>query len=140
MPQVTISPDIKAAALAALLAGEQPAEVAERYGLNPSTVRSWKRRLSGEPATDRASDATNDASLQVVTVRRPRPLSVTQDLIAELIYDLLAAKMEASIAIARVVNNPAWLATQTPEGLAELGEYLDRTAFAMLDRLARAQE
>ena len=44
MARTTIDPQIRAAAIADLLAGEQPAAVAATYGLDPTIVRQWKAR------------------------------------------------------------------------------------------------
>jgi hypothetical protein len=128
-----ISPDIRAAAMADLLAGDQPAVVAARYHLNPATVRSWRMRLDAtQRATQRATpDATPDATL----ARRPKT-ETQQQAIGTLILDLLRAKLEASAAIARAAQNPDWLAGQSAADLAALGTYLDQSAFALGDRLA----
>lgn len=124
MSRRTVSPEIKAAALADLHAGEQPAVVAERHHLNPATVRKWKERL----------DVTPDVTLSR-PVSRPRVQSQQRE-IGGLILDLLAAKIEASTALARAASHPEWLARQSGSELAALGAYLDSTALAIGDRLA----
>lgn len=119
--------------MADLLAGEQPAVVAERHGLNPATVRKWKERLE-VPAVVTPEDVTPD-----VTVSRPvtRPrVEAQQREIGALILDLLAAKLEASAALARAASDPEWLRKQRGSELAALGAYLDATALAIGDRLA----
>lgn len=116
----------KAAAIADLAAGESPQIVAERYGLNPYTVRSWKRR---EVRKLISPEATYLAPAHVAP----------HGAIGDLILDLLAAKLEASTAIARAVSNPQWLATQSGSDLAALGAWLDSTALAIGDRLATRQ-
>ena len=123
------SPDIKAAAMADLLAGEQPAVVAERYKLNPATVRSWKLR---DDATIIATDATPVA-------RQIRPsVEDRKQRIAELILDLLAAKLEASQRLTVYLSDPGFVAKQKVEQLVALNDYFDRTALTLGDRLAGA--
>lgn len=113
--------------MADLLAGEQPAVVAERHGLNPATVRSWKLRTEIVPA------ATGNAT--PATVQRPA-IERQQAEIGALVLDLLAAKLRASEAIAKAATDEAWLKQQPASELAALGQWLDDTAFAIGDRLA----
>lgn len=128
MPRSTVDPKIKAAAIADLQAGDQPAIVAERYGINNNTVKQWKSRYVTEVVTD-VPDR--------VTVQKPA-LERQKTQLGEIILDLLAAKLEASKAIAEAARDPAWLRKQSATELATLGAYLDSTAFAIGDRLARS--
>jgi hypothetical protein len=126
MPASKISPRKRAAALADLQAGEQPAVVAARHKIDPDVVRQWKARYV-------TADVTH------VTPAKPvvKPsIEVQKRTIGELVLDLLAAKLEASAAIARAASDPAWLERQSPAELAALGQWLDSTAFAIGDRLA----
>jgi transposase-like protein len=129
------SPEIKAAAEADLLAGEQPAVVAAKYGLKPEQVRDWKRNLKnrqGHP-TDIPTAPT-----PYPTARRPT-LEAQQQHIGAIVLDLLRAKLEASAAIAyHATHNRAWLEKQSAAELATLGQWLDSTALAIGDRLAGA--
>lgn len=118
-----IDPATRAQAIAELHAGEQPAIVAERYGIDPAKVRVWKQRYVTESVTP------------PVTVRQPSVERQQQE-IGALILDLLAAKLQASAAIAKAASNEAWLRSQSGSELAVLGEWLDTTAFAIGDRLA----
>ncbi len=121
-----IRPELRAAALADLLAGDQPAIVAERYQLDPDTVRQWKRRY-----------VTSDVTEPVTRVTPQKPaLEVQKAHIGETILDLLRAKLQASQAIAEAVADPDWLQRQSAAELAALGQWLDGTAFAIGDRLA----
>lgn len=127
MPASKVPARKRAAAIADLQAGEQPAIVAERYGLPAAQVRVWKQRYVTAGDT-------------VVTARdapiRPS-IEAQQRHIGEIVLDLLAAKLEASAAIARAASsNPEWLARQSGSELAAFGEWLDRTALAIGDRLA----
>jgi hypothetical protein len=123
------SPELKAAALADLAAGEQPAVVAERYGLDRETVKKWKQR--------QLSPNLSPVSPSGVPIIRPK-IEAQQIAIGELILDLLRAKLQASAAIAEAARNPAWLAEQPAAELAALGQWLDASAFAIGDRLAGA--
>jgi hypothetical protein len=76
--------EIKAAAIADLLTGEQPAIVAKRYGLPGSLVRKWKFRLGtpdGTPdgtlhGTDSLFVDASDASRASTKTKRPRALTI----------------------------------------------------------------
>lgn len=116
----------RAAAIADLQAGEQPAIVAERYSLDQSTVRVWKNRYVTEPETLRP---VSSPPVQLAHERQKQQ-------IGELVLDLLAAKLKASAALAEAVSSPEWLARQSGSELAALGEWLDTTALALGDRLA----
>lgn len=123
---MTVGPDIKAAAIADLYAGDPPQIVADRYRLNPATVRSWKlREVSAAP-------------LQIDATQHATPAASQREHIGELVIELLRAKLEASQAIARATSNAAWLDRQSAAELALFGEWLDGSAFAIGDRLAGA--
>lgn len=118
----------KAAAIADLVGGESAQVVAERYGLNPATVRAWKARI----VPRLISPEMQQRATRHVVVQRAQ--------LGDTIIALLIAKLAASKAIAEAVQNPAWLATQSGSELAALGQWLDSTAFALGDRLARRNQ
>jgi hypothetical protein len=121
------SAKLRAQAIADLQSGDQPAIVAERYGIPAPTVRSWKLRFATPTATPIATNAT-----PII-----RPSIERQQLeIGTLVLDLLRSKLEASAAIAKAASDPAWIVRQSGSELATLGEWLDTTAFAIGDRLA----
>lgn len=121
-----VSAKIRAAVIADLMSGEQPAIVAERYKIDSATVRVWKQRY-----------VTKDAEIVTGNVTPVQPLVETRkQQIGDLILDLLRAKLEASTAIAKAASDPAWLTEQSGSELATIGEWLDATAFAIGDRLA----
>ena len=120
------SPEIKAAALADLAAGEQPAVVAERYNLSRDVVKMWKQRHVTDPVTKTVTSN--------VTVRPA--LEAQQRAIGALVLDLLSAKLQASEAIAKAALDPEWRNRQPAAELAAFGAWLDSTAFAIGDRLA----
>lgn len=101
-----------------------------------------KRKHGGRLFALEEQTATRAAISAIVTdtqAPRPRPE------IRGLLMDLLVAKLEASRAVADAARaamaSPAWLSRQSAEGVATLADYLDRSAFALGDRLAgSAQE
>ena len=127
MGRSKVSPDIRAAALADLAAGEQPAVVAERYKLDPATVRVWKQRY-----------VTTQGALDVTPVTNIVTHAESGDhrTFGELVFDLLRAKLRASEAIARAAEDADWIKRQTGADVAALGQWLDASAFAIGDRLA----
>lgn len=130
MARSTVSPEVRAAALADLYAGEQPAVVAERYGISANTVKQWKKRYVTDIVTVTPS---------AVPIVRPA-VEAQQRQIGAIVLDLLRAKLEASAAIAEHArHNPAWLNSQSAAELAVFGQWLDGTALAIGDRLAGAR-
>jgi hypothetical protein len=131
VPPSNIAPEVRAAALADLNAGEQPAIVAERYGIDPSKVRQWKKRYVTQGVTQSVTQA-------VTVVQRPA-LEAQQLALGELVMANLRAKLIATQRIAEHVINPTWLDKQNASDVAELFECLDRSAIGILDRLAGGQ-
>lgn len=126
MPRSTVEPGVKAAAVADLLAGDQPAVVADRYQLDRNMVKQWKFRHV---------PASVSNNVPIVPVRNV-VAETQQRQFGELVLDLLRRKLEASEAIARAASDPAWIRRQTAAELATLGQWLDTSAFAIGDRLA----
>lgn len=127
------TPDIKAAAIADLMTGDDAPTVAARYKLNPGTVRVWKQRYvtaSQHPVTPVAPVTP------VESLARLSSLEARKQRIAELILDLLAAKLEASQRLTAYLSDPTVLAKYKFEELVNLNGYLDRTALTLGDRLA----
>jgi len=116
----------KAAALADLLNGDQPAVVAARYGIPGGTVRQWKARL-----------VTPDVTQSVTAPVTARPAIEAQQLaLGALVMENLRAKLLATQKIAEHAATTPWLEKQTAADVAELFEVLDRSATGILDRLA----
>lgn len=132
MARQTVTDEVKAAALADLANGDQPAIVAERYKLNAPTVRKWKERLELSNVTP---VVTENVTPVVTLVRRPS-IEDQQKRILDLMYQNLAAKLTASQRLAEHVTDQNWLYRQSAEGVAALGEYLDATAAHTLALLA----
>jgi hypothetical protein len=114
----------KAAAIADLLNGEQPAVVAARYGFESATVRQWKSRL-----------VTPDVTPSVTVISRPA-LEMQQLALGELVMENLRAKLIATQRIAEHAATPEWLDKQNAADVAALFERLDQSAIGILDRLA----
>lgn len=136
----TARPEVKAAALADLMTGEQPAVVAERYKLPRDTVKSWKRRLdlrAGAPSAP-APDApiAPGAPAPAARVSTTFSLQEQQARVVGLVYENLIAKLEATKKLAEHAARDEWLSRQSAEGVAVLGGWLDSTARATLELLA----
>lgn len=129
MARDTVDPAIKAAALADLHNGDQPAIVAERYGLDPGKVRMWKTRYVAPSVADSATS-------RVAVIHRPA-LEMQQLELGELVMMNLRAKLIATQRIAEYVTTPDWIDKQGAADVAELFEVLDRSAISILDRLAQ---
>lgn len=134
-----VSTEIKAAAIADLLSGEQPAVVAERYALDRGMVKTWKQRHVSNVVTAEAPVVTTSMppdDLPVTQQARPS-IAARQAQVVELVYETLIAKLTATQRLAEHVTRDEWLDKQSAGGVAELGQWLDSTARATLELLAR---
>lgn len=127
MARDTTDPAIKAAALADLHTGEQPAVVAERYGLDRGLVKMWKQRY--------VTAGVTRSSAPVTVVHRPA-VQAQQLAIGDLIQDNLRAKLIATQRIAEHVTTTEWLEKQSASDVATLFTAIDQSAIGILDRLA----
>lgn len=135
MARSTVSREIKAAALADLASGEQPAIVAERYGLSRDMVNKWKQRaIPSIVSTPMSTDMPVSVSTQQV-IRYPT-IEEYQAKIHQRMLALLEAKINASERLAGHIQ-AEWLDKQGAGGFAELGDFLDRTTIGLLALLAR---
>jgi hypothetical protein len=96
------SAEVRAAATAALLAGQSVSQVAKEYSLPKGTVSSWRARAGAGNATQK----------------------VDADDIGTLLVTLLRANIRGLISIAGVMNDPKWVREQSA---AELGTFLGIT-------------
>ena len=128
MARSNVTPEVRAAALADLHNGDQPAVVAERYGLDAGKVRMWKTRYVAQSVADSVAQS-------VAVVHHPA-LALQQLELGELVMMNLRAKLIATQRIADYASSPAWLDKQNAADVAELFEVLDRSAIGILDRLA----
>ena len=136
MARARVNPEIRAAAIADLLTGDQPAVVAERYGLDPAKVRVWKQRH----VTPLVTPDVTPHEVPVVTPPSAPLKRPAEDLrhltLSELVEANLRAKLIATQRIVEHASRDEWLAQQNATALAELFEALDRSAIGILDRLA----
>lgn len=133
MGKQIVSDEVKAAALADLATGEQPAVVARRYGLNRQTVKGWKTKVVEE--LQPVVEPDNRLQRQPIVYPAVEERYLT---LAELVEQSLRAKLIAVQRLAEHATNDEWLQRQTAADVAELFESLDRSAVGILDRLAAA--
>ena len=133
MPRSTVSPAVRAAALADLHNGDQPAVVAERYGLDANTIRQWKLRYV--TSSDVTLPVTERTPADVTVIHRPN-VEAQQYELGELVMMNLRAKLIATQRIAEYASSPSWIDKQNAADVAELFEVIDRSAISVLDRLA----
>lgn len=124
-----ISLEVKAAAMSDLALGIQPAVVAERYGLNRQTVKSWRATIQPVIQPDMEP---------VVHQIRPQ-IESRQQTLSELVEANLRAKLVATQRIAEHATRDEWLNNQSAADVAELFKIIDLSAIGILDRLASAQ-
>lgn len=131
MPRSTPDKKRKAAAVADLLNGDQPAIVAARYGFEAGTVRQWKSRLV-------TPDVTQGVTRSVAVIHQPS-VEAQQIELGELVMLNLRAKLIATQRIAEHASTTEWLNKQNAADVATLFERLDQSAVSILDRLAAAR-
>jgi len=110
------SPETKAAALAALLAGQGVSEVAATYKLPSGTVKSWLNRL--KVATPVASVASEERAA-----------------IGDLLTGYLTETLAALRAQSKVFADPAWLKQQTAADAAVLHGVMTDKSVRLLEAL-----
>jgi transposase-like protein len=108
-------PEVRAAAVAAVKIGDQPAAVARRFGISQGRLTEWCQRdlpeLSGSPG------GTPGAYV------RERERTELLDLVEEFVSESLTTLS----AQARLARDPAWFKKQSALGIAEYrGVELDR--------------
>jgi transposase-like protein len=115
------SDDVKAQALAALLAGQAPAQVAAAFGIPVGTLRSWKsrQRSSGGVAT-------------VATQKRER--------IGELLLEYLEEGLTTLREQVKVFRDPTWLKNQSASEAAVLHGVIADKQVRLLEALAETDE
>ena len=129
MPPSKISAKIRAAAIADLIDGEQPAVVAEKYRIDAAKVRVWKQRYV-------TADVTESITPSVTILRRPA-IEMQQLAIGDLIMENLRAKLIATQRIAEYATTQEWIDKQNAADVATLFTALDQSAVGILDRLAQ---
>lgn len=102
MARAAYSPEVRAACVAALLAGQVTAEIAAQYNVPVATLRSWKSRAGGGASVRVAPVVSEDARAQI----------------GELLLGYLASLIAALIAQTKVFADVDWL---TKQSAGELG-------------------
>lgn len=111
------SDQVKAAALAALLAGQAPAHVAAMFGIPIGTLRSWKsRQRNGEP-------------IAIIAMEK-------RERIGELLLDYLAEGLETLREQLKVFRDPTWLKEQSASEAAVLHGVISDKSIRLLEALA----
>lgn len=121
MPRTEYAPEVKAAVLAALLAGQSIGSVAAEYRVPAATVRSWKSRQGG-----------GNAVATVATDKKQR--------IGELLLEYLTVNLETLIAQTRVFKDEGWLRKQPAESAAVLHGVLADKGIRLLEAFAAEPE
>jgi transposase-like protein len=104
---------IRAAVIAALLAGQAVNDVARQFGLDSGLVSRWKARLP-------------EAELQQVAAEKKERL-------VDLIEGHLSASLKGAARIAAQTNDSEWLAAQSPEKLVLLYTTFSETSFRLME-------
>lgn len=106
--------EVKAAVMAALLAGQSASEVARKYKISPSTVRNWKHE-------SKLSDNIGHKK---------------QERIGDLIIDNLEAALETTRAMLDgIFTDKQWLEKQDASALAVLYGVISDKTFRVLEAL-----
>jgi transposase-like protein len=119
-------PELVARVVAMVLAGQSISSVAREYRIPKGTVSAWVKRQgsvleAGEAAVGEGGVAT------VATQKKER--------IGDLIIDNLEAQLEATRAIARIVQEGEWIRKQPASELAVLFGVISDKSFRILEAL-----
>jgi transposase-like protein len=101
----TYSPEVRAAVLSDLLAGQAVGVVAAKYKIHRNTVMAWRNAAGISPQVSEVSRAE----------------------LGELVAQYLRANLEALITVCSAASNKNWLHKQSAEGISVLhGIFLDK--------------
>ncbi len=106
--------EVKAQAIAELMAGDSPTVIAARYDLPRKSVSNWKAALTPE---------------QLAEVSRN-----TRGRLDELVCDHLEATLQSLSAQAKAAGDPEYISKQSAGDLARLHDTMFERAFSMMDR------
>jgi hypothetical protein len=121
-------PEVRAAAVAAIVTGEPLSDVARRTGISKGRLSEWcAYDIPAVQVVDRETERVPKQQ----TERAGTPRGVVRDLqrrtIAELAHELVCVSLETLTVQARVAGREAWIEKQSARGLAEYrGVELDR--------------
>jgi transposase len=105
----------KAAAIAALILGDSPTVVAERYSLPRATVRNWQPEAKELAEVSRISGSR----------------------ITDLVENYVESGLESLTAQAREAANPEWLMKQSAKDLAALHDGMTERTFSLLAMVSK---
>lgn len=140
MRGVPKDPQLKAAVVSALLAGQGVCEIAAEYKISKQLVSQWKQRLvpivldgtiDEYDLRDRRS-APSDAG--------PRPPAEPNRDIGEMIGEMLRANLVTLRVIAEHGRNPKWLASQRASEIGVFYGILADKSIRLLEAAERAAE
>ena len=114
------SPEVKAAAMAALLAGQSISEVAAEYNIPKGTIKSWRNRQKGEP---------------VASVATPK-----KEEIGDLLIEYIRLSLQSLQAQVQHFGDKTWLANQDADALAVLHGVQTDKAIRLLEAIAQASD
>jgi hypothetical protein len=124
MARAQYAPEVKAACLAALLAGQGVGEVAAQYKVPEATLRSWKsRQAQAQPRGEAAATAPEDQ----------------RGLIGELLIGYLAELLRTLKAQLEVYGDKDWLKKQSASDAAVLHGVLADKGFRLLEAFEAAR-
>ena len=119
------TPEVKAAVMAALLAGQSISSVAKKYEIPKGTVSGWQKQ-AGNPL-----GALVNPSPGVATVATQKK----QDEILDLMLDLVIAQLKSQIALADHAGDKKWLTTQDASAIAMLIGVSNDKVFRLIEAM-----
>ncbi len=102
--------DVKAQAIAALILGDSPTEVANRYGLPRGTVRNW------QPEVEQLAKDSHNSGGRII----------------DLVEGYMESGIESLTAQAQQAGDPEWLRKQSAKDLAKLHDSMFERTFHLL--------
>jgi transposase-like protein len=127
MAKTTYSDETKAAALAALLAGQSISQVATEYHLPEGTVNSWRSRMK---VTQTQGECINNASNAL-----PK-----KEEIGNLILDYLKTNLDTLKIQAETLRDKQWILKQDAQSIAVLHGVMMDKAIRLLEAFGRGSE
>jgi transposase-like protein len=113
------TPEVKAAVMASLLAGQSVSSLAKEYNLPKGTVSGWRRQAETIAANGVATVATQKK----------------QDQINDLILDVIVAQLKSQVAMAEHAGDKRWLTLQDASAVAMLMGVENDKVFRLLQAL-----
>jgi len=120
------TPEVKAAVMAALLAGQSISSVAREYQIPKGTVKGWQTQ-AGNPL----GMLQNPAGVATVATQNK------QEEILQLMLDLVIAQLKSQIALADHSGDKKWLTIQDASAVAMLLGVSNDKVFRLLEAMGR---